>query len=191
MKFLIGIAVIIIAWLVALGFWIRAIEQSNTAVDANTSATHKRIPMTLQSPAFWHTGMISPKYTCDGDNINPPLEIAGVPEKAKSLVLIVEDPDAPGGTWDHWLMWNIPPDTKSIEEDVPPEGVAGKNSGGSYGYTGPCPPDKLHRFFFKFYALDTTLDLNPASAKKEDVEHAMNGHVIGKAALMGRYDRVK
>ena len=149
--------------------------------------------LSIKSPVFVNNGKIPLKYTCDGDNISPPLEIKGVPENAKSLALIMEDPDVPkriraDGIWDHWVAWNIPPETTSIKEGSNPEGVIGKNTGGSIGYTGPCPPDRQHRYFFKLYALDTTLNL-PEGSKKSDVEALTKGHVIEKAELVGLYER--
>jgi len=145
--------------------------------------------MKITSSAFAEGQSIPSKYTCDGSDTIPPLEFAGVPGNAKSLALIVDDPDAPGGTFDHWVVWNIPPDTKGVTEGQPPKGVAGRNSWKKNAYGGPCPPDREHRYFFKLYALDTTLDL-PMSSNKGDVEKAMQGHVLAESKLMGRYDRV-
>ncbi len=138
---------------------------------------------------FENNGNIPGKYTCDGDDVNPPLQIEGVPENARSLVLIVDDPDAPMGTWDHWIVWNIAPDTTKIEENSVPEGaVQGMNDFKKREYGGPCPPSGKHRYMFKLYALDTTLDLDSAS-KKEDVENAMSGHIIEQTTLVGLYQR--
>ena len=142
--------------------------------------------LTVKSPAFEHQKTIPSKYTCDGNNINPPLIIEGMPEGAKSLVLIVDDPDAPMGTWDHWVVWNIPP-TDKIQENSKP-GTEGLNSARRNSYSGPCPPSGTHRYFFKVYALDTKLDLNPNSHKK-DVEKAMKGHILAKGELVGLYHR--
>ena len=147
--------------------------------------------MIIKSSAFQNKELIPSKYTCDGEDINPPLEIEGVPEEAKSLVLIVDDPDAPMGTWVHWVVWNISPEIKHIGEDSIPA-AAGAQEGmtdfGRPGYGGPCPPSGTHRYFFKLYALDTELDL-PASARKEDVEEAMKGHILDSATLVGLYKR--
>jgi hypothetical protein len=142
----------------------------------------------LKSPAFENNEKIPRKYTCQGDDINPPLKIEGTPpEGAKSLVLIVDDPDAPMGTWDHWLVWNIPPIVSSIEENSVPEGaVQGKNSWGNNKYGGPCPPSGTHRYFFKLYALDTTLDISENSQKK-DLEEAMEDHILAQTKLVGLY----
>ena len=150
--------------------------------------------MRLESSVFEHGGAIPAKYTCDGENINLPLKITDVPEGAKSLVLIMDDPDVPknlrpDGMWDHWLVWNIPPETTGILEGKEPAGVVGKNTGGSFGYRGPCPPDREHRYFFKLYALDTMLDLSPEATTKSALEAAMQNHILSQVELMGRYDR--
>lgn len=150
--------------------------------------------MKLESSVFEHEGVIPAKYTCDGENINPPLKFSEVPESAKSLVLIMDDPDVPklirpDGMWDHWLVWNIPPETTEIPGGQEPNGVVGKNTRGTFGYRGPCPPDREHRYFFKFYALDTTLDLSPDTATKADLEVAMQGHIMDQTELIGRYAR--
>ena len=142
--------------------------------------------LTITSPAFGNNKPIPSKYTCDGDNVNPTLNIEGTPEETKSLVLIVDDPDAPMGTWDHWIVWNIPPTNKIEENSVP--GTEGLNDFRKHSYGGPCPPSGTHRYFFKVYALDTKLDLNPNSRKK-DVEKAMKNHILAKGELVGLYSR--
>ena len=142
--------------------------------------------LTITSCAFDPNGVIPVKYTCGGEDVNPPLAIEGVPDAAKSLVLIVDDPDAPRGTWDHWIVWNIPA-TGSIAESTVP-GVEGVNDFGRHAYGGPCPPSGTHRYFFKVYALDCELTLDPRS-HKVDVETAMSGHVLAKGELVGRYSR--
>jgi len=141
----------------------------------------------VKSPAFEAGKQIPKKYTCDGDDINPPLTIEGVPKEAKTLVLAVDDPDAPGGTFDHWIVWNIPATTNKIAENSSP-GKEGQSSFGHNEYGGPCPPSGTHRYFFKLYALDTELNLVP-SARKKDVEKAMQKHVLAKGELMGTYRR--
>jgi len=140
----------------------------------------------ITCPAFENKKPIPRKYTCDGDNVNPALNISGVPEATKSLVLIMDDPDAPMGTWDHWIVWNIPP-TNKIEENTVP-GVEGMNDSRKHSYSGPCPPSGTHRYFFKVYALDTKLNLAPNSRKK-DVEKAMKGHILAQGELVGLYSR--
>lgn len=145
--------------------------------------------MKISSPAFAHNGGIPAKYTCDGADASPPLIIENVPGSAKSLALIVDDPDAPAGTWVHWVIWNIPAATAEIGENAyPPGALQGKSDFGRTGYGGPCPPSGSHRYFFKLYALDTTLELGPATTKKE-LERAMAGHVVGRAELVGVYKR--
>lgn len=145
--------------------------------------------MHLTSPAFANGAAIPAAHTCDGTDGSPPLVIDGVPDKARSLVLIMDDPDAPMGTWVHWVLWNIPPQTAALAENSVPAGsVQGRNSWQRTGYGGPCPPLGSHRYFFKLYALDTLLNL-PASAGKADVERAMKGHVMADAGLMGIYRR--
>ncbi len=143
----------------------------------------------LTSPAFQHKGAIPLRYTCDGEESNPPLHIDGVPANAKSLALIMEDPDAPRGTFDHWVLWNIPPETQVIaENDWPEQARAGTNSFHRQTYGGPCPPSGMHRYFFTLYALNTRLDL-PAGTDKHRLGEAMQGHVLDTAVLMGTYSR--
>ena len=142
--------------------------------------------LSVESHAFENNKLIPAKYTCDGDDVNPPLIIEGIPEEAKTLALIVDDPDAPMGTWDHWIVWNIPP-TGKIEENTVP-GTEGMNTARKHSYGGPCPPYGTHRYFFKIYALDTKLTLNPDS-KKKDVEKAMESHILAKGELVGLYRR--
>lgn len=145
--------------------------------------------MELISPAFEHTKEVPPLYTCDGKNINPPLFISNASKDAKSLVLILDDPDAPHGTWVHWTVWNMRPDTKEIRENSVPDGATeGITSFGTVGYGGPCPPSETHRYFFKLYALDMFLTVLNA-AKASDLMDAMKGHILAKAELIGLYER--
>lgn len=146
--------------------------------------------MKLISPEFENCEYIPMEFSCDGDNINPPLEICDVSYKAKNLALIMDDPDAPGGTFTHWTVWNIPPETKEIDSNncQPIGAVCGLTSFGKTGYGGPCPPSGEHRYFFKLYALDELIDL-PKTATKNDLEQAMQGHVIETAELIGIYGR--
>jgi len=149
-------------------------------------------------------GMIPKIYTCEGDNAPPTLEISGVPGAAKSLALIVDDPDAPSGTFTHWLVWNITPEATEIAGAMDtgpgyvilskgkwvPGGEDGTNDFGKRGYSGPCPPTGTHRYFFRLSALDTRLKLNAGAARKE-VDAAMQGHVIATATVMGRYAKTQ
>lgn len=149
--------------------------------------------MRIESPAFSNNESISAKYTCDGADINPPLTFVDIPEEAKSLVLIMDDPDVPrhlraDGIWDHWIVFNISPSVRQITEGKEPTGVQGMGTGGGRGYQGPCPPDREHRYFFKLYALDTMLGL-PEGARKQEIEAAMQGHVLAQSQLVGRYNR--
>ena len=136
------------------------------------------------------------KYTCDGEDINPELEILDIPENTKSLVLIMDDPDSPTGTWDHWVVFNIEVSPTSLdvgtakigENSVPEESVQGLNSWDKNEYGGPCPGSGTHRYFFKIYALDVELELD-SNARKDDVEKAMESHILGKAELLGVYSR--
>ena len=152
--------------------------------------------MKLTSPAFAYNELIPSTYTCDGDNINPPLVISDVPMNAKSLALIIEDPDIPDAAkknfnvdiWAHWVVFNIKPVAQSISEATKSIGTVGKNTRGNISYGGPCPPSGTHRYFFKLYALDAELNLAGGAAKKE-LEKAMEGHVIERAELIGLYKR--
>ncbi len=145
--------------------------------------------MRIKSSAFQHAERIPLKYTCDGEDINPPLTIEDIPKGTESLVLIVDDPDAPMGVWTHWTLWNIAPKTEEIGEDSVPAGaVEGMTNFKSTGYGGPCPPDGQHRYFFKLYALDSELELD-SSVDAEELEEAMNKHIIEKAELVGIYEK--
>jgi len=157
-----------------------------------TISTKPMGTLTIKSSAFKNNETIPRKYTCDGENVNPLIEILGVPKEAKSLALIMDDPDATGGvTWTHWLVWNIDPQTTYIEEDtLPPGAIEGKTSFGKTGYGGPCPPrgSKPHRYMFKVYALDITLGLMEGEGKTELMK-AMEGHVLAEGTLTGLYQR--
>ncbi len=143
----------------------------------------------ITSSAFDHEGNIPSRFTCDGTDINPQLKIENVPSAAKSLALIVDDPDAPAKTWVHWVAWNIDPKIVEIKENSVPKGaVQGINDFRKHNYGGPCPPSGTHRYYFKLYALDTVLDLGN-HAEKPDLEKAMKGHIIAQTELMGKYKR--
>lgn len=148
----------------------------------------KKEKMELKSSAFENGGVIPDKYGCKGENVNPPFEISNVPEKSKSLALIMDDPDAPVGTFDHWLVWNISPLMKEMpEKSIPDDAVEGKNDFGKTGYGGPCPPDGTHRYYFRLYALTGTLSGNIST--KDELLKAMEGKIIDKAELMGKYTK--
>ncbi len=147
--------------------------------------------MKITSSAFQEGGDIPSKFSRDGQDINPALRIEGTPSNAKSLLLIMDDPDAPVGLFTHWLVWNIDPKTTEIvEKSVPKGAVQGRNDYPTLGYGGPQPPSGTHRYYFKIFALDQTLDLK-AGAKRAEVDAAMRGHVIAQGELMGRYSRQK
>lgn len=149
--------------------------------------------MELSSSQFANNSRIPRKYTCEGEDINPPLMIGDIPEGTKSLVLIMDDPDVPkhlrgDGMWDHWVKFNIPPTTTDIGEGAEPNGVSGQGTSGNLKYHGPCPPDREHRYVFKLYAIDMELSLAEGASKKE-VEQAMAGHILGEATLIGLYEK--
>lgn len=176
--------ILLLVLIIPLGFGCAAQQDSAQLKPSLTKSNMK-----ITSSAFDHEGDIPSKYTCDGANINPALAISEVPAQAKSLVLISDDPDAPAGTWVHWTVWNIDPGTTEIAENSAPGGVEGVTNFGKPGYGGPCPPSGTHRYYFKLYALDTTLDL-PASTDAKGLEAAMQGHVLAETVLMGRYSRI-
>ena len=147
--------------------------------------------MKITSSVFEAYQLIPLKYTCDGEDINPPLTIEGVPAKAKSLVLIVDDPDSPSGNWDHWLVWNIDPQTKEIKENsVPLKAILGTNDFNKLEYGGPCPGSGTHRYSFRVYALDNILNLEKGAGKSA-LEKAMASHILAQAELIGKYGRAK
>jgi len=161
-------------------------EQKNKG-QQNIRNNSKEDEMKIASSAFGQGESIPAKYTCDGENINPPLSITEVPSDAKSLAIIVDDPDAPSGNWLHWLVWNIPPSVVEIKENsLPAEAIEGKNDFGQIKYSGPCPPTGEHRYFFKVLALDVRLTLS-AGASLENFQAAIQGRIIDQAELMGTY----
>ncbi len=153
-----------------------------TAIPTSTS-------MQITSPAFEDQKPIPPQYTCDGTDVSPPLNFSGIPPTAKSLALIVHDPDAPSGDWIHWTLWNIPPQTQQIaENNSPSEAVQGITDFKKPGYGGPCPPFGTHRYQFELYALDTQLQLDP-SASLADLQTTIQNHILSHAQLTGFYKR--
>ncbi len=167
--------ILLIAVIIAIAFFL-----SNPLVKA------QEVMMNVTSPAFAHNTTIPQKYTCQGKDINPPLTISNIPEGTISLALIIDDPDAPIRTWDHWIIWNIKPKEEIKENSTP--GIQGKNSWGRQDYGGPCPPSGTHRYFFKLYAIDSTIDL-PAGSTKTDLEARMKGHILEQAELIGLYQK--
>jgi hypothetical protein len=151
--------------------------------------------MQLRSSAFENTDRIPARFTCKGEDISPDLKWTGVPDDTQSLALIFDDPDAPMGTWVHWVLYNLRSERDGLPEDVDPEGinlsdggVQGTNSWGRTGYGGPCPPSGTHRYYFRLYALDTILDLGPGATRNQ-LTRAMEGHVLAEAELMGRFSK--
>lgn len=145
--------------------------------------------MTIGTTAINGKGFLLPQYTCDGENISPPLTFSELPVEAKSLVMIMEDPDAPGGIFTHWLLYDMSPGVLQITENgMPMTGKAGTNGFGNAGYGGACPPSGAHRYYFKLFALDKMLDL-PEGVSRQALEAAMEGHVLEMAQIMGRYAR--
>ncbi len=150
--------------------------------------------MKITSSALANNGMIPSKYTCDGENISPPLQWDGIPDGTKSIALICDDPDAPMGTFVHWVLYNLPAETKELAENVPTDkelsngARQGTTDFRQIGYGGPCPPSGTHRYFFKIYALDAKLDLT-AGVSKSQLLKAMDGHVLAQSELIGKYKR--
>lgn len=148
----------------------------------------------LTSTAFREGQLIPGQHTCDGVNVSPPLEWSGAPQTAKTFAIICDDPDAPSGTWVHWVLYNLPGDRIGLVENVPTtekvpgDGLQGTNDSGKIGYDGPCPPSGTHHYFFKLYALDAELSLKAGATKAETLK-AMEGHILGQAQLMGTYRR--
>lgn len=161
--------------------------QSTKSPEPTPAPKPKPLPMQITSPSFSNNGNIPAEFTCSGSDINPQLNFANIPENAKSLALIMDDPDAPNGTWIHWVVFNINPKTTVINKNSAPSGaIQGANSWGTSKYGGPCPPSGTHRYFFKLYALDNTLSLS-SSASKANIESAMQGHILSQATLIGKY----
>jgi Raf kinase inhibitor-like YbhB/YbcL family protein len=158
------------------------------------AATKGGKKMDLNSLAFTDGTMIPSRYTCDGQNVSPPLEWTNTPTGTKSFALISDDPDAPSGTWVHWVIFNIPANETKLDENIRPEkelknGIRqGNNTWPGIGYGGPCPPSGTHRYYFKLYALDAMLDLKPGATKSQLLK-AMEGHVLAEARLIGKYKR--
>jgi hypothetical protein len=160
-------------------------------VAANSSCTQhygKANVITVSSPALIEGGKIPSKYTCKGVDVSPPLELSGIPQGTVSVALVMDDPDASGSTWVHWIAWNIDPGSALSEGTLPDDAIEGTNSWSKIGYGGPCPPSGTHRYFFKIYALDKELDLEPGSSKQQLLD-AMEGSVIGRGQTVGLYSK--
>jgi Raf kinase inhibitor-like YbhB/YbcL family protein len=175
---IITLAVVLSLWVLYLLFFRRSL----------TDHISQSMPMILTSPSFNDGEMIPQKFTCDGGDINPELQIQNVPAAAKSLALILHDSDAPvAGGFTHWVVWNIDPSTAVIkQESIPPGSVEGRNDAGRTGYVGPCPPSGMHHYHFQFYALDAIIDL-PTTAGAEELRAEIGKHLIGETELVGLY----
>lgn len=177
--------------LLLLGACAAAQTDAPVRVDATPTGT---VAWTLSSPAFAAGQDIPVRYTCDGEDLSPPLRWSDPPEGTRSLALIMDDPDAPLGTWTHWVLFNLPPDQQVLAEGLPPRNkldngaVQGKNSWRRFGYGGPCPPTGTHRYRFTLYALDTVLDLGPGT-DADRLRQAMAGHVLAESRLEALYGR--
>lgn len=162
--------------------------------DMNQNKGGQKMDIQLTSSVFENEGMIPSKYSCDGEDISPPLSWSSVPEGTQTVALIADDPDAPMGTFVHWVLFNLPANVQELPEDVPSDkkldngALQGTNDFKKIGYGGPCPPGGTHRYYFKIYALDTELDLK-AGATKKDLLNAMEGHILAQGQLMGKYQR--
>ena len=186
-----GVKIIGLLFLLAAGFW--PFRPAALAVREGESFMAEK-SLRIESAAFTEGGLIPERYTCDGADVSPPLSWTSVPAGTGSLALIADDPDAPGKTWVHWVLFDLPAESKGLPENVPGEkapaagGKQGRNDFGKIGYGGPCPPGGTHRYFFKLYALDSRLDLEPGASKQE-LLRVMEGHVLAEGQLMGKYRR--
>jgi Raf kinase inhibitor-like YbhB/YbcL family protein len=180
-----------LSWLLILSFGL--FSQNEKQIRTERKGEHG-MAIKLTSSAFVENGLIPKQYTCDSKDISPPLKWESVPEKTKSFALICDDPDAPMGTWVHWVLFNLPANKRELPENLPPIATLpdgsrqGKNDFGKIGYGGPCPPSGTHRYYFKLYALDQPLDLK-AGATKGQLLKAMEGHILAEGQLMGKYKR--
>ena len=190
-RIVVGIAALLLLACAVYFLWRERPALVGTLAPEGSQPPETSRAMLITSPSFENNGMIPKKFTCDGGNMNPELQVHNIPPGAKSLALILHDSDAPvKGGFTHWVVWNISPATTLVrQESVPQGGVEGRNSSGKTGYTGPCPPPGApHHYEFRFYALDTVLAL-PLTTQKADLEAAMAGHILEETALVGLYQR--
>lgn len=171
-----------------------AAEQGGSGAEKPGAGAADKMSLRLTSSAFQEGGLIPAEYTCAGANVSPPLKWGDVPAETKALALVVDDPDAPRGTWVHWVVYNLPAATRELAAGVPAQvelpggGRQGRNDFGQTAYGGPCPPSGTHRYYFKLYALNARLDL-PPGATKQDLLRAMYGHILDEGQLMGRFKK--
>jgi len=178
---------VIIAIFLAVVLTVGCTNQTTNTNDNNDNGGTQVGDLAITSSAFVSGGNIPIKYSCDGADISPPLSFENIPEGTESLVLILDDPDAPGGTWVHWIVFNIPAQTTEITEGEIFQYYIGKNSWAEIAYGGPCPPTgEEHRYYFRLYALNITLSLSDGASRTE-VDNAMSGHILGQTSLMGKY----
>lgn len=187
MRYLLAILVISIIFITACSKNSAQQSTEDLAKELQKQGDDNMASLKVSSPAFASKASIPARFTCDGANVSPELHIEGIPKDSKSLVLIVDDPDAPSGTWTHWVVFDIPPNTSIIDQDSVP-GVQGLNDFKVTDYRGPCPPSGSHRYFFRVFALDAKLNLNRGASRKS-VEAAMKGHVVAQGELYGVYQR--
>ena len=180
-----------------VGLFVLAVNPGCGRTESLPPDDPSRLTINLGSSAFTDGGMIPKIFTCDGSDRSPPLEWSGVPASARSLALICDDPDAPRGIWAHWVVFNLLPETKALNEGVPHEDTItlgagkaqqGRNDFGKIGYGGPCPPSGTHRYFFRLYALDSELKLT-STATRADLIGAIQGHILSEGRLIGKYQR--
>lgn len=187
--FIIGVAIFIVTTFISIGFLKSYFAKTTVSESQKPPSTPKTNLFSIQSPAFENRGNIPETYTCDGTNIRPPLSISGTPDGTKSLAVVVYDQDATGGSFVHWIAWNIPPETKELPQgDLSGILDEGKTSFGSIGYKGPCPPSGTHRYIWKMYALSNVLTLEK-TATREDMETAINTFVIAQTEYTGMYTK--
>lgn len=179
--------------LILIGGYVLLNKDGAAPIQEKTMTQQIPYELKIESPAFAHMEQIPQRYACDGEKLSPPLSISGVSPEAKSLVLIMEDPDVPkslrpDGMWDHWIRFDLPPTLAEISENQDPGGIAGITTSNHTGYVPPCPPDREHRYFFKLFSLDTKLQL-PQGAAKLEVLSAMQGHTLQQAEFIGLYEK--
>ncbi len=181
-------------WSLTLGALFLLLSACRAPAETPPATREVRMGLSVSSPAFMAGQPIPSRYSCKGEDVSPPLTWSGAPPQTRAFALIMDDPDAPMGTWVHWVIFNIPAGASGLAEALPREGrlsdgsLQGRNSWGRIGYNGPCPPSGTHRYFFKLYALDTALTL-PAGADKGQLLSAMQGHILAQGEWMGTFSK--